>query len=137
MKFDTVIAATSFASIRDFARWAEEIGHDGLWSIETAHDPFMQLAIAAADTTRVNLGTAIAVAFPRNPTVLLILVWDHKPTPRGDSFLVSAPVSLAGDALSRCVASQKLEMILAMRAVWDCWQNGTPLRFEEFCRLTM
>ena len=83
MKFDTVIAAHDFVGIRDFARWAESIGHDGLWSIETAHEPFMPLAIAATDTQRVTLGTAIAVAFPRNPTVLAHTCWDLQANSNG------------------------------------------------------
>lgn len=143
MKFDTVIAATSFASICDFARWAEEIGHDGLWSIETAHDPFMQLAVAATDTTRVNLGTAIAVAFPRNPTVLAHTCWDLQANSNG-RFILGLGTQVKGHNERRfgipfvSPVKKLREMILAMRAVWDCWQNGTPLRFEgEFYRLTM
>jgi probable F420-dependent oxidoreductase len=35
-------------------------------------------------------------------------------------------------------AKKLREMILAMRAIWDCWQNGTPLNFTgEFYRLTL
>lgn len=143
MKFDTVIAATSFASIRDFARWAEAIGHDGLWSIEAAHDPFMPLAIAAVDTTRVNLGTAIAVAFPRNPTVLAHTCWDLQANSKG-RFILGLGTQVKGHNERRfgvpfvSPVKKLREMILAMRAVWDCWQNGTPLRFEgEFYRLTM
>ncbi len=143
MKFDTVIAATSFTGIRDFARWAEGIGHDGLWSIETAHDPFMQLALAAADTTRVNLGTAIAVAFPRNPTVLAHTCWDLQANSNG-RFILGLGTQVKGHNERRfgvpfvSPVKKLREMILAMRAVWDCWQNGTPLRFEgEFYRLTM
>ena len=143
MKFDTVIAATSFASIRDFARWAEGIGHDGLWSIETGHDPFFPLALAAADTSRVNLGTAIAVAFPRNPTVLAHTCWDLQANSNG-RFILGLGTQVKGHNERRfgvpfvSPVKKLREMILAMRAVWDCWQNGTPLRFEgEFYRLTM
>ncbi|MGE0821680.1 MAG: TIGR03617 family F420-dependent LLM class oxidoreductase [Candidatus Binatia bacterium] len=143
MKFDTVIAAHDFIGIRDFARWAESIGHDGLWSIETAHEPFMPLAIAATDTQRVTLGTAIAVAFPRNPTVLAHTCWDLQANSNG-RFILGLGTQVKGHNERRygvpfVAPVKKLrEMILAMRAVWDCWQNDTPLRFEgEFYRLTM
>jgi len=36
MKFDTVITAHDFAGVRNLARWVEAMGHDGVWSIETA-----------------------------------------------------------------------------------------------------
>ena len=143
MKFDTVIAANDFIGIRDFAQWAEEIGYDGLWSIETAHEPFMPLAVTSTVTQRVNMGTAIAVAFPRNPTVLAHTCWDLQTNSNG-RFILGLGTQVKGHNERRfgvpyVAPVKKLkEMILAMRAVWDCWQNGTPLRFEgEFYRLTM
>jgi probable F420-dependent oxidoreductase len=143
MKFDTVIAAHDFAGIRDFARWAETVGHDGLWSIETAHEPFMPLALAAADTQKVTLGTAIAVAFPRNPMILAHTCWDLQANSNG-RFLLGLGTQVKGHNERRygvpfvSPVKKLREMIQAMRAVWDCWQNGTPLKFEgEFYRLTM
>lgn len=143
MKFDTVIAANKFLDIRDFAQWAEEIGYDGLWSIEAAHEPFMPLAIASTVTKRVTLGTAIAVAFPRNPTVLAHTCWDLQANSNG-RLILGLGTQVKGHNERRfgvpfvSPVKKLREMILAMRAVWDCWQNGTPLRFEgEFYRLTM
>ncbi|HLT70619.1 MAG TPA: LLM class flavin-dependent oxidoreductase, partial [Acidimicrobiales bacterium] len=43
----------------------EAKGYDGVWSAETNHDPFLPLLLAARSTERVDLGTAIAVAFAR------------------------------------------------------------------------
>ena len=48
----------------------EASGHAGAWSFEAAHDPFLPLALAAEHTSRIDLGTAIAVAFARNPMTL-------------------------------------------------------------------
>lgn len=143
MKIDTLIAADTFVGARDFARWAEEIGYDGLWTAETAHEPFMPLAVAATVTQRVNLGTAIAVAFPRNPTVLAHTAWDLQANSNG-RFLLGLGTQVKGHNERRygvpfVAPVKKLrEMILATRAVWNCWQNNTPLRFEgEFYRLTL
>ncbi len=143
MKFDTVIAASNFLDIADFARWAEDIGYDGLWSIETAHEPFMPLAIASTVTQRVTLGTAIAVAFPRNPTVLAHTCWDLQTNSQG-RFMLGLGTQVKGHNERRfgvpfvSPVKKLREMILAIRAVWDCWQNGTRLRFEgEFYRLSM
>ncbi|MCP4904669.1 MAG: LLM class flavin-dependent oxidoreductase, partial [bacterium] len=45
----------------------EEIGYDGAFSFEAKHDPFLPLVLAAENTERLQLGTAIAIAFARNP----------------------------------------------------------------------
>lgn len=143
MKFDTVIAASDFSGIRDFAGWAEAIGHDGLWSIEAAHEPFMPLAIASTVTHGVSLGTAIAVAFPRNPTVLAHTCWDLQANSKG-RFILGLGTQVKGHNERRfgvpfvSPVKKLREMILAMRAIWDCWQTGNRLRFEgEFYRLSM
>src|SRR5438105_14710430 len=58
------------------AREAEEAGYDGIWSAETSHDPFFPLLMAAEHTGRIELGTGIAVAFPRSPMHLANIGWD-------------------------------------------------------------
>ena len=50
------------------ARLLEELGY-GLVVEETKDDPFVIMAWAAQATTRLKLGTAVAIAFPRSPTV--------------------------------------------------------------------
>src|SRR5215467_5920071 len=59
-----------------YARTIEEMGFAALWTAETQHDPFVPLAVAATTTQKLQLGTAIAVAFPRSPTVLAHIAWD-------------------------------------------------------------
>ena len=44
----------------------EAAGYDGGFTAETAHDPFLPLAIASQHTERIELGTGIAVAFARH-----------------------------------------------------------------------
>src|SRR5262249_6917466 len=58
------------------ARKVEAPGFACLWTAETQHDPFLPLAIAATATTRLKLGTAIAVAFPRSPMITAHIAWD-------------------------------------------------------------
>src|SRR5439155_4039661 len=58
------------------ARELEQAGFDGFWTTEIQHDPFLPLAGAAAATTRIELGTAIATAFTRSPMVTAVAAWD-------------------------------------------------------------
>ncbi|MBI3454797.1 MAG: LLM class flavin-dependent oxidoreductase, partial [Candidatus Rokubacteria bacterium] len=76
MKLDLNLAVDSLRDVPALARDAEALGLDGIWASETKHDPFLPLALAAEHTSRVSLGTAIAVAFPRSPTVIAHTAWD-------------------------------------------------------------
>ena len=53
----------------------EEIGYDGAFSFEAKLDPFLPLVLAAEHTRRLQLGTAVAIAFARNPMNLANLAW--------------------------------------------------------------
>ena len=57
-------------------RLFEEIGFDGITTAEAGHDAFLPLMIAAANTGRMNLGTNVAIAFPRSPMVTAQMAWD-------------------------------------------------------------
>ena len=126
-----------------YARTIEEMGFAALWTAETQHNPFLPLAIAATTTQQLQLGTAIAVAFPRSPTVLAHIAWDLQAHSHG-RFILGLGTQVKGHNERRfgvkweAPAKKLREMIVAMRAIWDCWQNGTPLNFTgEFYRLTL
>src|SRR5258706_6749799 len=55
--------------VGDDAALVESLGYDGLACEETKDDPYVVLALAAQSTTRLRLTTAIAMAFPRSPTI--------------------------------------------------------------------
>ena len=57
-------------------RALERRGYDGCWTAEINHDPFLPLLLAAEHTTRIELGTSIAVAFARNPMTVANIGWD-------------------------------------------------------------
>ena len=76
MKLDIGMLTHDLKTLPDYARKVEAMGYDCLWSAETQHDPFLPLAVAAANTSRVQLGTAIAVAFPRSPMIMAHTAWD-------------------------------------------------------------
>jgi alkanesulfonate monooxygenase SsuD/methylene tetrahydromethanopterin reductase-like flavin-dependent oxidoreductase (luciferase family) len=66
MKVDTILSAADWAALPDEARRLEEAGYDAARTAEVSHDPFLPLGVAAAATSRLTLGTAIAVAFARS-----------------------------------------------------------------------
>ena len=69
MKFDALIKTDSLREAGRAAEVAEQRGFSGIWTNETAHDPFLPLGQAALLTSRIELGTSVAIAFPRSPTI--------------------------------------------------------------------
>lgn len=83
MQLDTILSVTSFAEVATYAHAAEDMGFAALWTPENQHEPFMPLAVAATATKRVQLGTSIALAFPRSPMVLAYTAWDLQASSNG------------------------------------------------------
>ncbi|HKR85211.1 MAG TPA: LLM class flavin-dependent oxidoreductase, partial [Terriglobales bacterium] len=76
MKLDFNLRDYDLQTVPEQARHAEAIGYDCLWTSETQHDPFLLLAVAANATSRIKLGTSIAVAFARSPMTIAHTAWD-------------------------------------------------------------
>ncbi len=112
----------------------EALGYDGLWSVETAHDPFFPLLLASQQTSRAELGTGIAVAFARNPMNLASIAWDLQAASEG-RFILGLGSQIKPHITKRFSmpwshpAARMREMILAIRAIWACWNDGTKLDF--------
>src|SRR3954469_22597692 len=107
------------------ARDAEDAGYDGVWSPETSHDPFLSLLLAAEATERIELGTGIAVAFGRNPMTTAVTANDLQAF--SGRFILGLGSQIKPHITKRFSmpwshpAARMREFVLAMRAIWDCW----------------
>nr|BFE38977.1 LLM class F420-dependent oxidoreductase [Actinomadura rugatobispora] len=125
------------------AREHEERGYAGLWSSESKHDPFLPHVAAAQSTRRLELGTAIAVAFARSPMTLAHTAWDLQRYTEGRFILglgsqVKPHIERRFSMPWSRPAARMREMVSAIRAIWDSWQNGSKLSFEgDFYRHTL
>lgn len=125
--------------IREFAtraQTAEEIGLDAILVEETKDDPFQLLAIGAQATTRIGLGTSVAIAFPRSPAVTAMSAWSLQKLSNGRFVLglgtqVRAHVERRYGLDWSAPAPWMRDYIGAVRAIWDCWQTGAPLGYES------
>jgi probable F420-dependent oxidoreductase len=117
------------------AKEREDAGYSGVWTAETSHDPFLPLLFAAEHTEHVELGTSIAVAFARNPMLLANTGYDLQAFSKG-RFILGLGSQIKPHITKRFSmpwshpAARMREMILAVRAIWDCWNNGTKLDFR-------
>src|ERR1700730_15769205 len=127
----------------DMAVSAEQRGYDCAWIPEVSHDPFPVLAVAATRTERIQLGTAIAVTFARNPMSMALTANDLQLYSQGRFLLgvgsqVKAHITKRFSMPWSAPAARMREFILAMRAIWHSWATGEPLHFEgEFYRHTL
>lgn len=144
MKFDAALPPVVLKGIPAIAKAAEEIGFASLWTSETQHDPFLPCTLIAEHTSQMQMGTAIAVSFARSPANLAYTAWDLAAQSSGRFILglgtqVKAHIERRfGMPWPESVTGKLREQILAMRALWDCWQNGTKLNYRgEYYKLTL
>lgn len=120
--------------VADDARLVEDLGYDGLMVEETKQDPFIVMALAAQATTRMRLGTAVAIAFPRSPMVTAMTAWTLARLSRG-RFTLGLGTQVKGHIERRfgmkwsAPGPWMREYVRALRAIWNAWQEGTPLDF--------
>ena len=143
MQLDTILTTFSFKDIGLLARTVEDMGFDALWGLENQHEPFMPLAVAATATSKIQLGTAIALAFTRSPMTLAYTAWDLQAGSQG-RFILGLGTQVKGHNERRFSVKwespgPKLrELIQALRAIWDCWQNDSKLNFTgQFYNFTL
>jgi probable F420-dependent oxidoreductase len=145
MKFDASLGTRGgyLRSAGETARAAENLGFAGLWTSETKHDAFLPLAIAANETERIELGTAVAIAFSRSPMEVAQTAWDLQDLSGGRFILglgtqVKAHVKRRFSMPWERPVARLREYILALRAIWGSFQGEGALSFEgEFYRHTL
>ena len=117
------------------ARLLEELGYDGVVIEETKQDPYIVMALAAQATQRLEIGTAIAMAFPRSPTITALSAWTLQKLSGGRFTLGLGPQVRAHIERRYGVAWSApgpwmREYVAAVRAIWKRWQNNEPLDFK-------
>ncbi len=139
------LSSPNMRAVASEAAWAEAMGYDGVASSETAHDPFIALALAATATSRVTLETHVAIAFPRSPMVVAYTGRDLQDL-SGGRFRLGLGTQVKGHIERRFSSvwespGPKLrEYIQSLRSIWRAWNTGEPLdfrgRFYQFSLMT-
>ncbi|HEX2073520.1 MAG TPA: TIGR03617 family F420-dependent LLM class oxidoreductase [Geodermatophilus sp.] len=135
MLLDAALLSTGIDDVPATARDLEARGYAGLWASEVDHDPFLPLLAAGQATTRLQVGTAVAVAFARSPMTLAMTAHDLQRYTRGRFVLglgtqVRAHVERRFSMPWSPPVARMREYVAALRAIWAAWQDGAPLRFR-------
>ncbi len=123
------------AAVPAHARRAEALGFDGLIVPEAVNDGVLVALLALEHTERLRVATGVVVAFARSPMLLAQDAWALQRLSRGRFELGLGP-QVRGNVTRRfgmpwsAPAPRLREYVGALRAIFDCWQSGSELRYE-------
>ena len=135
MKVYTGLRGLDLREIPAAAQRAEALGFDGVHFGEINHDVFLLATLALEHTKRIHVGTAIAIAFARSPMVTAYVSWDLQKL-SGGRFELGLGTQVKGHNERRfsvpwfAPAPRMREYGEALKSIWDCYQNGTPLNYQ-------
>ncbi|WP_214103692.1 TIGR03617 family F420-dependent LLM class oxidoreductase [Acrocarpospora catenulata] len=135
MKIDLGLIGSSAAVCGPSAAWAERVGFDGVWASESVTDAFLQAQAALLATERTTVGTAIAVAFARNPMSTAYLGWDLAAL-SGGRFVMGLGTQIQAHVERRfsmpwsSPVARMRDFLTALDAIWTAWRTGSRLNYE-------
>ena len=113
----------------------EAAGYAGTFTRESNADPFLPLALAATTTERIELGTAVAIAFARSPMNLAYTAHNLQALTEG-RFVLGLGTQVRAHVVRRfsmgwdAPVARMRDYLNALRAIWTAWREGSPLAHE-------
>ncbi|MGW0810880.1 TIGR03617 family F420-dependent LLM class oxidoreductase [Nonomuraea sp. NPDC002799] len=143
MRVEVTLREVPLNEVSAMAARLEEAGVDTVCDAEVTRDPLLTLMAAASVTSRVELATAVTIAFPRSPMVLAVqarMLADHS----GGRFRLGLGTQVKRHIEDRFSAvwdspgPRMRDYVSALRAIHEAWETGGELRHEgPFYRHTL
>ncbi|KAA9108212.1 TIGR03617 family F420-dependent LLM class oxidoreductase [Microbacterium rhizomatis] len=135
MKIDMGLIGASSVECGPIAADAERRGFDAVWASESVTDAFLQSQAALLSTSRLTVGTAIAVAFARNPMSTAYAAWDLAGMSQGRFVLglgsqIQAHIERRFSMPWSAPAARMRDYLLALDAIFTSWREGTRLDYQ-------
>ena len=143
VRFDFMTAGGRLQDVAALARKTERAGFSGLVITETSRTAYVGSAAAVLATEELEVGTGIAVAFPRSPTVTAAAAWELADASGGRFHLglgsqVRAHVERRYSSPFDPPGPRLREYVLAVRALFRAFQGTEQLNFSgDFYRLSL
>ena len=118
------------------AQRAERLGFDGLIVPEVVNDAILSSLLALEHTETLRVLTGVVVALARSPMLLAQDAWGLAEL-SGGRFEIGVGPQVKGNIEKRfgmpwsAPAARMRDYVGGMRAVFECWQHGTPLHYES------
>lgn len=135
MLIDAKLNVDDIGRVGDLAAAAELRGFDGIWVTEQTHSPWTLTTILAERTERIDIGTAIALAFPRSPMVTAYAAWDIQALSSG-RFVLGLGTQVKGhirrrfDAVWDEPGPRLRDYVRVLHHIWDAWSSDEPVDFH-------
>src|SRR6201993_2844272 len=126
----------TWATLCEQVREAQALGYDTVVAVEVQHDPYLELAVAAQEPSKIELATGIALAFTKSPVATAYTAWDLQRM-SGGRLVLGLGSQVKGHVMRRFgmpwskPAQRMKDYVGAMRAVWKSWQTGEALDFHS------
>lgn len=121
-------------NIRHSAVDLEQVGAAGMWVAETAHDAFIQSALALSDTSHIKVSTGIVIGLARSPMTIAQEAVDLQDLSNG-RFVLGLGSQIKPHITRRFSmpwtkpVGQMRELVQSIQAIWDHWYDEKPLNF--------
>jgi probable F420-dependent oxidoreductase len=135
MKIDTIAMSRSLREVPGLSTEVDECGFDGLWFTESGRTAYTGCTAAALTTPGLDIGTAVALAFPRSPMVTAQIAWELADT-TGGRFVLGLGTQVKAHNERRYSVkfdhpgSRLREYVLALRAIFRAFQGEEKLDFH-------
>lgn len=143
MQIDANLMSPDVTDTADLARQAEDLGFDGAWVTEISHSPWTLQTRMASATDEIDIGTAIAVAFPRSPMVTAYTAWDLQSFSNG-RFVLGLGTQVKGHIERRFSETWESpgprlrEYVQVLRHLWQAWAEDEQVDFHgEFYEIDL
>jgi probable F420-dependent oxidoreductase len=135
VKLDAMAMGLPLREAQRLAQDVEEAGFSGLWFTEGGRTAYLGATAAALGTTDLDLGTGIAVAFPRSPMITASVAWELAEA-TGGRFVLGLGTQVKAHIERRYGVPYEhpgpwlREYVLALRAIFRAFQGEEKLDFH-------
>lgn len=132
---DAIAMGRPLREVSDLAHEVDHCGFDGLWFTESGRVAYTGCTAAALAAPRLDIGTAVALAFPRSPMVTAQIAWELADL-TGGKFVLGLGTQVKAHNERRYSVkfdhpgSRLREYVLALRAIFAAFQGTEKLDFH-------
>ncbi len=135
MKIDAFGAGIELHRAGDRARAIAQAGFDGLWLAESGRTAYLTCAATTLAAPEIDVGTAVAIAFPRSPMITAQIAWELAEASGGRFILglgtqVKAHIERRFSTVYDHPGARLREYVLALRAIFRAFSGQERLNFK-------
>jgi probable F420-dependent oxidoreductase len=135
MRVYSMVRPKKLSEIPEAMARAERLGYDGTTLLELTVPPTLSAAAGAMMTKNIKMMSGVFVAFPRSPMATAYDAWSINEL-SGGRFQLGLGSQIKAHLTRRFgmdfqpPVRRMKDYMKALRAIWECWQNGTKLDYD-------